>query len=176
MRVERHQVYPVSARTLVDVLTHQDFFRWRLGARGEDDFHFDAFEQTSEGMLIRVHRELQIKSDRVPAVARRFVGRGATLVTEFLWTETQTQPYQARYLFKLGSVPVEVKGQVRLLDEQGSAHQHIVVEVTSNVPLIGRKLVEMVGERVEKALDSDYRGTLRYLEKQGLVGDTSSEA
>lgn len=174
MRVERHQRYPVDASTLVSVLTHKDYFQWRLGAKEDEKFYFDAFEQTPQGLLIRVHREVAIKTDHVPAVARRFLGKGATLVTEFLWTETEAQPYQARYLFKLGSVPVEVRGQVRIQDEDGQAVQHVVVEVSSGVPLVGRKLVDMVGQRVEKALDSDYRGTVRYLEKQGLVGGQAS--
>lgn len=168
MRVERHQQYPVSAQTLVRVLTDKAFFERRLGG-SEDNYYFDAFEQTDEGLLIRVHREVAIRSDKVPAVARKFIGSSATLVTEFLWQETGTAPYRAQYLFKLGSVPVEVRGQVRLLDEEGSARQHIIVEVSSHIPLIGRKLVEMVGQRVEKALDSDYRGTLRYLESEGLT-------
>jgi hypothetical protein len=37
------------------------------------------------------------------------------------------------------------------------------------VPVIGRKLVDLVGQRVDKALESDYRGTLRYLEQEDLV-------
>lgn len=174
MRVERHQVYPVDAKTLLDVLTHQEFFKWRLGSRGDENYHFDAFEQTDQGLLIRVHRDVEIRTDSVPAIARKFVGRAATLITEFLWTETEQQPYRSRYLFKVGSVPVEVCGQVRLLDEGNEAHQHISVEVSSSVPLVGRKLVEMVGQRVEKALDSDYRGTMRYLEKQGLLAGDSN--
>ena len=164
MQVSRHQDYPVSPAVLLDALTHRDFFQWRLSRSGDEDFHFDAFEETSEGLLIRVHREVKIKADRVPAVARKFIGSSSTLVTEFLWTEREKLPYRARYRFHIGGIPVTVAGDIRIESAQQGARQHLSVEVSSHVPLVGRKLVSMVGERVEKALDADYRSTLKYLE------------
>lgn len=164
MRVERHQDYPVSAQALLDVLTHRDYFQWRLSRSGSGDFHFDAFEETAEGLLIRVHRDVQIKTDRVPAVARKFIGSSSTLVTEFLWTQREQAPYLGQYQFHIGGIPVTVAGRIRIEEQGGKARQHINVEVSSSLPLVGRKLVAMVGERVEKALDGDYRSTLKYLE------------
>jgi hypothetical protein len=114
--------------------------------------------------LIRVHRDVEIKADRVPAVARKFLGSSSTLVTEFLWTETQEMPFRGQYQFHIGGVPVTVAGAIRIEEDNGQARQHINVQVSSSVPLVGRKLVSMVGARVEKALDADYRNTLKYLE------------
>ena len=166
MRVSRHQDYPVTAGKLLEALTHRDYFQWRLGRSSNEDFHFDAFEETPEGLLIRVHRHVEIKADRVPAVAKRFLDNSSLLVTEFLWTEREQLPYRGRYRFHISGGPVTVAGDIRIEEIDGEARQHISVEVTSSVPLVGRKLVAMVGERVEKALDADYHNTLRFLSQQ----------
>lgn len=169
MKVERHRDYPVSAKQLMEALTSRHFFEARFSMSGIDDFHFEAFEETDRGLLIRVLRDMELKADKVPSFARRFLGRSYTLVQEFVWTERQTLPYRAEYRFGLGDIPVTVHGEIELEEHDGQARQHYRVSVESRVPVIGRKLAELVGARVEKALDSDYRGTLKYLRAEGLA-------
>ncbi|MFN3713437.1 MAG: DUF2505 domain-containing protein [Alcanivoracaceae bacterium] len=169
MKVERFQDYPLAAEQLLAVLTDRHFFETRYAMSGVDNFHFDAFGEQSDGFLIRTLREIDIPMDKVPSFARRFLSSNNTLIQEFLWVERQKQPYRAHYRFALGKVPVEVRGEITLAEREGIARQHLMVQVHSSVPLIGNKLAAMVGERVDKALDSDYRATLKYLREQGLI-------
>lgn len=169
MKVEHEHVFPVAPETLLEVLTSRRYFEARFAMSGVDDFRFDAFDETSEGLLIRVLRELEIRSDKVPSFARRFLGRRYTLTQEFLWTQRRDLPYRARYRFKLGDIPVTVHGEMKITDQNGQAGQQYRVEVESSMPVIGNKLVQLVGERVDKALESDYRGTLRFLEQEEHV-------
>ncbi|MDF1629495.1 MAG: DUF2505 domain-containing protein [Alcanivoracaceae bacterium] len=172
MKVERYQDYPLAADKLLEVLTDRQFFEARHTMSGAADFHFDAFGEQHDGFLIRILRDIDIPMDKVPSFARRFIGNNKTLVQEFLWVERKRQPYRAHYRFALGKVPVEVHGAVTITERDGMAQQHMLVEVHSTVPLIGSKLAAMVGERVDKALDSDYRATLKYLRQQGLISDS----
>lgn len=169
MKVERFQDYPLPAEQLLAVLTNKHFFEERHAMSGVQHFHFDAFGEQADGFLIRILRDVDIPLDKVPSFARRFIGNNNTLVQEFLWTERQQAPYRARYRFALGKVPVEVRGEMTVMDQGGKARQHLLVQVHSSVPLIGNKLAAMVGERVDKALDSDYRATLKYLRQHGLI-------
>lgn len=169
MKVEHEHEFPVSPETLLQVLTSRRYFEARFAMSGVDDFHFDAFTETDQGLLIRVLRDLEIRSDKVPSFARRFLGQRYTLTQEFLWTERAELPYRAQYRFKLGDIPVTVHGEMKITDQNGQAGQQYRVEVESSVPVIGRKLVELVGERVDKALESDYRGTLKHLRQEQLV-------
>lgn len=169
MQVQRVQHYPVSAEALLTVLTARDFFQARHAMSGVQDFHFDVFAEQHDGFLIRIMRDIDIPLEKVPSFARRFLSPRATLVQEFLWYQRRQQPFRARYRFVLGNVPVEVRGEVTLQDHQQGAEQRLAVEVSSQLPLIGRKLAALVGERVDRALDSDYRATLRYLREQGLL-------
>lgn len=169
MKVERTHEFDVPAATLVDVLTSRRFYECRHQMSGIDDYRFDAFDETERGFLIRILRDIEINGSNIPSFARRFLGRSYTLTQEFLWTHRDQPPYRARYRFALGNLPVEVNGDVTITQVDGRARQRYVVLVTSNMPLIGAKLAGLVGERVDKALDSDYRGTQRYLQHEGLI-------
>jgi len=169
VKIERYQDYPLSAEQLVAVLTDRHFFEERHAMSGVTNFHFDAYGEQADGFLIRILRDIDIPMDKVPSFARRFIGNNKTLVQEFLWFERNQQPYRAHYRFVLGKVPVEVRGEMNIADRDGVARQHIVVQVHSSVPLIGNKLAAMVGERVDKGLDSDYRATLKYLRQHGMI-------
>jgi hypothetical protein len=169
MKVEHQHEFEVTPATLLDVLTSHRYFEARFAMSGIEDFWFDAYEETREGFLIRVEREIEIRSEKLPSFARRFLGQRYTLTQEFLWTHRDALPYRAQYRFKLGDIPVTVHGEMRIDDHDGKAAQQYRVQVESSVPVIGRKLVDLVGQRVDKALESDYRGTLRYLEQEDLV-------
>jgi len=52
MTVERR--YPVNVETLYAILTSKAFFEQRYAWGKVEDYHFDAFEQTEDGALIRI--------------------------------------------------------------------------------------------------------------------------
>ncbi|HCR78684.1 MAG TPA: DUF2505 domain-containing protein, partial [Alcanivorax sp.] len=76
-----------------------------------------------------------------------------------------TGGYQADYRFQLGNVPVKVSGTMTLLADGDQSRQITRVAVHSSLPLVGRKLERLIGERFDKALEGDYRHTLRYIEE-----------
>lgn len=170
MKVERTQDYPVAADELVRIMTDKDFFIARFAMSNIDNYHFDAFDQQGDELVIRVRREVSLRPGNVPVFARKFIGNSYQMVQEFIWTETQRQPYHARYRFSVGNAPVSVTGAIRIEDVDGKARQHIVVDVSSNVPLVGNKIAALVAEKVDSGLDSDYRGTMRYLQQAGHTG------
>ena len=98
-------------------------------------------------------------------MARRFLPESADLLTEFLWTPTtQAGRYQAEYRFELGNVPMKISGVMILTGDDNEAVQHTEVEISSSVPLVGKKLVSLVAPKIDDALAGDYRHTLRYVE------------
>ena len=169
MKVERIQSYPIGAEKLVSILTDKEFFIARYAMSNIENYHFDAFDRQEGELVIRVRREVSLRPGDVPVFARKFIGNSYDMVQEFIWTETDKQPYHARYRFSVGTAPVSVTGVISIRDVDGKAQQHIVVDVSSSVPLVGNKIAALVGEKVDSGLDSDYRGTMRYLEKNGIA-------
>ncbi|MED5431843.1 MAG: DUF2505 domain-containing protein [Pseudomonadota bacterium] len=168
MRVVVDREYPVSVEKLYDIMTSKAFFEQRFAWGGIDDYRFDAFEQTPEGMLIRIAQPVRIKTDKIPGFARRFVPEQGELVTEFLWrpaSESGDKGYQARSRCHLGGVPMNVERTMTLAEEgQDHAIQRTEVTLSSSVPLVGKKLVSLLSPKVDDALAGDYRQTLRYVE------------
>ncbi|ASK34020.1 DUF2505 domain-containing protein [Alloalcanivorax mobilis] len=160
--VERR--YPVDVERLYEILTSKDFFQTRFEWGKVDDYRFDAFGPQGSEFLIRIVQPMDIRLDKVPSMARRFLPAKADLTTEFRWRPADGG-YQADYRFALGNVPVKVGGTMALLADGEQAGQITRVAVNSSVPLVGRKLESLIGERFDRALEGDYRHTLRYIEQ-----------
>ncbi len=169
MKVKVDREYPVSVEKLYDIMTSRAFFEQRFEWGRVKGYRFEGFEETDKGLLLRIFQPVRIRSDKIPGFARRFLPEQADLMTEFLWTSLPGEEgYQANYRFQLGNVPVHVEGKM-VLSRDGEAHalQCTEVEVSSSVPIAGKKLVSLLADKVDDALAGDYRQTLRYVEECG---------
>lgn len=167
MKVKVDREYPVSVDQLYEIMTSKAFFEQRFEWGRVTGYRFEGFEQTPSGLLLRIFQPVRIRSDKIPGFAKRFLPEQADLLTEFLWTPlADGSGYEAQYRFQLGSVPVSVAGTMQL-SREGDDHslQCTEVEVSSSVPIVGKKLVSLLADKVDDALAGDYRQTLRYVEE-----------
>ena len=167
MKVMVDREFPVGVDRLYEILTSKAYFEQRFEWGKVNDYRFQAFQETGEGLLIQIVQPIQIRTDKVPSFARRLLPSQADLLTEFLWQATgRAGCYQARYRFQLGNVPLKISGTMVLnADGESQSIQQTQVEITSSVPLVGRKLVDLVAPKIDDALAGDYRHTLRYVEQ-----------
>ncbi len=166
MKVDRE--YPVNVDALYEIITSKAFFEQRFEWGKVSGYRFEGFEQTQEGLLLQIHQPVRFRSGKIPGFARRFVPEQADLLTEFLWNPLPDgSGYQAEYRFHLANVPVNVAGTM-VLSRDGDHHtlQCTEVEVSSSVPIVGKKLVALLADKVDDALAGDYRQTLRYVEER----------
>lgn len=167
MKVKVDREYPVSVDRLFEIMTSKAFFEQRFEWGRVTGYRFEGFEETASGLLLKIFQPVKFKSDKIPGFARRFLPEQADLLTEFLWTPLEdASGYQAQYRFQLGNVPVSVAG-VMVLSRDGDDHslQCTEVEVSSSVPIVGKKLVALLADKVDGALAGDYRQTLRYVQE-----------
>ncbi|MBZ2187650.1 DUF2505 domain-containing protein [Alcanivorax sp. JB21] len=170
VQLARTRRFPVSASALYSVLTCRAYYDARFAMSGVTDYGYEEEQMPDGALLIRLTRQMDVKSGKVPAFARRFIGRSAALISEFVWQPGTTQPFRAGFRFSMGSVPVTVAGSMTLSEDgAGHAQQDLEADITSSVPLLGRKLAQLVADQVDKGLASDSRATLRYLEEQGML-------
>lgn len=170
VKLARTRQFPVSPSILYGVLTSRAYYDARFAMSGVVDYGYEEQQMPNGALLIRLTRHMEVTSAKVPAFARRFMGRSAALVSEFIWQPGALPPFQASFSFSMGNVPVSVVGSMTLsADDAGLAHQRLEANITSSVPLLGRKLAQLVADQVDKGLASDSRATLRYLEEQGLL-------
>lgn len=166
MKVAVDRQFPTGVDRLYEIMTSKAYFEQRFAWGKVHDYRFQAFEQTDQGFLIQIVQPVRIRTDRVPAFARKVLPEQADLLTEFLWhPHGGADAYLADYRFQLGNVPLRIGGLMRLNGDAEQAEQHTRVELTSSVPLVGKKLVSLVAPKVDDALAGDYRHTLRYVEE-----------
>lgn len=166
MNLVQTRTYPVSAEQLLSLLTSQAFYIGRYNILDVDDYSFEQCEQTEQGFVVHIKRNMPIKTDRIPGFARRFVGETAELSTQFVWDNEGPSPYVGRYSVTMAGAPVTIEGKVRISAQtDDSCEQYIALTIDCSVPLIGKKLAALLAERVEKVLEDDYKATLEYIQK-----------
>ena len=125
---------------LYEILTSKAYFEQRFEWGKVNDYRFQAFQETGEGLLIQIVQPIQIRTDKVPSFARRLLPSQADLLTEFVWQATGRPGfYQRRYRFQLGNVRLTISGTPGLSAAGASRSiQDTQVEATSWVTLVGR--------------------------------------
>lgn len=165
MKIVQTRTFPVSAERLLALLTSQEFYVSRYNILEVRDYRFKQCELTEAGFVIEISREMEIKADRIPAFARRFVSDKAELSTKFVWQTQGAGPYEGRYSVEMAGAPVAINGVAIITAlEAATCQQKITLDIKSSLPLVGKKLAALLAERVEKVLEEDYQATLRYLD------------
>ncbi len=163
MQIETTRHYPIPADAVLRMLMDRSYYEIRYRMSEDRGYQILAFEETGQGFLIRVRREIQVQQNRVPAIGRKLVGSSLVMTTELLWTERERQPFHAEYSFTFGRVPVSLRGDMWLVDEPQGCRQDIRILVSSHVPLVGRKLASLVSEKAKAGLEKDHEKTLDYI-------------
>jgi hypothetical protein len=88
MKVMVDREFPVGVDRLYEILTSKAYFEQRFEWGKVNDYRFQAFQETGEGLLIQIVQPIQIRTDKVPSFARRLLPSQADLLTEFLWQAT----------------------------------------------------------------------------------------
>lgn len=156
--------YPVSAEQLLSFLTSKEFYVRRYNILEVEDYSFEQCEQTEQGFVVHIERNMPINTERIPSFARRFVGETAELSTRFVWDNQGAAPYVGHYSVAMAGAPVTIEGTVKVSAQtDSSCEQNIDLKIHCSVPIIGKKLAALLAQRVEKVLEDDYQATLRYL-------------
>jgi len=166
MKLAQTRTYPISAEQLLSLLTSREFYVGRYDILAVNDYCFEQCEQTEQGFVVHIKRNMPINTDRIPGFARRFVGDTAELSTKFVWENEGPSPYVGRYSVTMAGAPVTIEGVVRIAEQSvGSCEQHIALTIDCSVPLVGKKLAALLAQRVEVVLEDDYQATLRYIKQ-----------
>lgn len=111
--------------------------------------------RTNGDTLVRIRREMP--GTDLPEVARRLVGRTLVVVQTRIWHPAE--PDGARQADIEGGVPgasVRLSGRTRITPEGESTTEAIELEVTSSVPLIGKRLERVVADAISFGLNTKF--------------------
>lgn len=165
MQITQQRRFNLTAAQLLQHLTQKRFYAARFAVQGIQDYRFLHFAQEDEGFVVHIERDIEVDASRIPSFAKRFVAKKMLLTTRFMW-QTEAAPFIGAYEVSMGNAPVTIAGKVNIADVgEQQCEQNINIEITSSVPVVGKKIAGALAERVEEVLEKDYLATLQVLKQ-----------
>jgi len=114
-------------------------------------------DPTSSGMTVKVDQYRP--ADEVPSFAKKFVGDQINIVQDERWTSHTTAALEV----SIPGKPGQMKGTITLVGDDAGTTETVDVEVTVNIPLVGRKIGEFIGSMLLRALKAENKVGVRWL-------------
>ena len=106
---------------------------------------------TPAGEGMRVVIDQHRPANEIPSFARKFVGEEINIVQDETWTSTT----RASLSVTIPGKPGHMEGTIELVGDEAGTTEVVAVEVKVNIPLIGGKLADFIGDMLLKALRAE---------------------
>lgn len=108
-----------------------------------------AITPTGGGMSVKVD---QVRpADEVPGFARKFAGDTINIVQEEEWSSHTS----AALSVNIPGKPGEMKGRITLVGDDAGTTETVDVNVKVNIPLVGGKIADFIGQMLTRALKAE---------------------
>ena len=147
---------PQSAAEVLAAIATEQYLRYRYDEDGIENFVLEIRSDTRQRFESFVSRSL--KTDRLPAVARKIAGDSMTLLQNQHW-DRSTTPYRGELRMQLEGLPGHIVTRLQLIDNgDGTSTLRGQGEVLAKIPLLGKQIEKMmigkVGEGFERSADA----------------------
>jgi hypothetical protein len=139
--------YAVPPNEVAALLQDPVFLRHRSETAGETNIDVRV-EPESGGTRVTVSRE---KNVDVPAFAKPILGSARKATERTLW-RASGETWLAEYTIEVGGVPVKAQGKSTLTPSPKGCKYASTFEITAKIPLIGKKIEELVAEGLVEQL------------------------
>jgi hypothetical protein len=122
---------------------------WKHENMAAFDVSADVREDGS-GITISSSRKLPAE---IPSAAKRFVGEHITIEEVHVWSHPETDGRRhGKVTASFGGAPMSVDGTLELRADGVGSVLDVVIHSKANVPLVGGKLEQVVGDQFMRAL------------------------
>ncbi|MDY7024869.1 MAG: DUF2505 domain-containing protein [Pseudomonadota bacterium] len=164
------QYYPgVSAEKLFSVFQEPKFYETRCELLNIDNYKLKQCEPQNNQFVVKLQSDVDIPSDKLPKIARSFLGEQLESLITTRWKLSEDEPYTANYEIEINKLPVEINGKMVLNNTDEGCQNLVSVEVESSIPFVGGKVEDMMAKYFIKALEKDRKAILVYLSQVEAV-------
>ncbi len=128
-----------------------------LGAKNINLAQFDASEAS-----LNVIIEREVPAD-VPKAMKKFLGDWNLVKQTEAWTGTPGEGYNCKIEIDIHGVPVTIKGTMELSPEGEGCVNSVFLDIKCGIPLVGKKLADLVGSQSKKSMREEYQQILAEL-------------
>lgn len=155
-RFEHVTRYPAPAARVRTMMVDPEFRTQVCQAQKSVD-HAVSVEDDGGATVVEVARTQSMAG--APAAATKIVGSAIRVVQRERWTG----PDSATIELTIPGKPGHLRGTIRLRDTADGCEQHVTGDATVPIPLVGRKLEQLVTQILAKALTREAEVGQRWL-------------
>lgn len=160
--VEVSHEYAHPIETVIGAFTDPDFYLHKFEGIGARDVEVLASDDDGDVFSVETRRDVPLE---VPAALKKLLGSWTTVIQNEEWVEGEDGEYLNELQINSEGVPAVVTGSMTLIPTDDGCINEVVIEITCNIPLIGRKVEAFVADNTEELLDAEYEFIQGYLDE-----------
>jgi len=148
MDITGHLVYDHPPVDVFAMFIDPDYVRARAEATGGDDVETAVIVN---GDTTEITNGRTVDAD-VPSFAQSLVGESVRIDETHVWGPDADGAREGTFEVTFGKVPVVVRGRLRLVHDGAGSVATLEGQIKASVPLVGRKIEQLVHDQVAAAL------------------------
>ena len=148
MDINGHLVYDHPPADVFAMFVDADYVRARAEATGGTDVEA---EVSAVGDTTEIANSRTIVAD-VPSFARSMVGDSIRIVENHVWGPEASGSREGTFEVRFGTVPVVLRGRLHMVPDGAGTIATLEGQIKATVPLVGRKIEQLVHDQVAAAL------------------------
>ena len=153
MEVRMKHAYKQPIDALFKSFGNKSVLEKKFESLGARNVSVEKCKLTKTALETKFSREVPTK---VPGLLNKFLGEWNLITQEEHWVGVVGKQYQCELTVAFKGVPVFIRGTMVLKVDGKGCTNTVVLDVTSSVPLIGRKLAEFIGETAAAEGQKEY--------------------
>lgn len=151
MAVQESTVINASVNQVVEAFSSEDFARFVCSEVGVEFGSFSVSGDTSAEFTATTERT--IPADRVPDIARKFVGNGVSMTqVDNVSAPAADGARTVATEVKVNGIPVSASATQHLIPEGDKTRLDVNGEVSCSIPLVGKKIAAAAEPQVGRVL------------------------
>ncbi|MDN5918106.1 MAG: DUF2505 domain-containing protein [Pseudonocardia sp.] len=160
--IEHRADWDAPAATVYGVLTDADYLTARLEQLGGKDPAL--LEHASDDRGARFRLRHSVTMDLLPPIVRSMIGGDLVLDRVETWTPRPVGGWHGTVVVTVRGLPGSLSGTQRLADTgNGTSASHVSGAAEMPLPVLGKRIEEIVGEHVIALLEAEDEFTRRWL-------------
>jgi hypothetical protein len=162
MKINLEHPYATDVDSLFELFKNTDFIGERYAQTGGHNVELLELSDKGDRVLIRLQRDMDVE---VPAFLRKFMHPTTRVVQTEKWRTKPGGPYVNDMQVEIHGTPVSLQINMQLLAKGKGCVNRVEIEARCNIPLIGSKIADFVGQDAARTAEAEYRFILGYLKR-----------
>ena len=154
MKIVAKHEYACTSKELYELFSSDGFHADKFAACGARNI--DVIESAKDDDTFSITLEREVPAD-VPGVLKSLIGEWNTVTQTEEWEDVGDDEFICDFALSTDGVPADISGTMNVMpQENGGCVNHVEMEITSTVPLLGKKLAQFIAKDAEKTLAKEF--------------------